>query len=677
MNQPIAPRLATHGSEATSDQTCPQVTPKPTEDRTLGDRHQHEIELLSNQSCLEAFFAHSPDGFFFMMLDLPIQWDDTVDKETILDHVFNHQTVTRANAAMLAQYDAATDEFVGLTPKDFFAHDLATGRDLWRRMFDQGRLHVETLERKLDGTTMWIEGDYNCLYESDGKIIGHFGIQRDITGRKQTEENLEQFNKALSHAMEGVALLDLQGHYIQVNHAYANMLGYLPEAMIGMDWQLTVHLDDLAAMQLAYQDMLLNGKVEVEARGIRIDGSIFYKQLVMVTAYDLQQQLIGHYCFMKNISDRKLAETQLRQQEEFLQSIYDGTEQAIFVIDITPEKEFRYAGFNPVSEKYAGVTNEQIQGKTAVEAFGETFGTILQQNYQLCLQAGRSINYEEQLKFDTHTIWTLTTLSPLQDEQGRIYRIIGTATDISDRKYKEIELQNQKQDLARSNAELQQFAYIASHDLQEPLRMITSYLELLERRYKGQLDEKADKFIAYAVDGATRMQTLINDLLSYSRVGSRSQDLELVDCEKILQNVLTNLQMAIKQNNAIITHTPLPRVSADPSQLTQLFQNLISNSIKFRREDPPQIHLEVQDTDGKWLFTLQDNGIGMEVQYLERIFIIFQRLHSKTEYPGTGIGLAVCKKIVERHGGNLWVESQHGQGSTFYFTIPHAAGNLP
>jgi light-regulated signal transduction histidine kinase (bacteriophytochrome) len=301
----------------------------------------------------------------------------------------------------------------------------------------------------------------------------------------------------------------------------------------------------------------------------------------------------------------------------------------------------------------------------------------LQQNYQLCLQVGRSINYEEQLKFDTHTIWTLTTLSPLQDEQGRIYRIIGTATDISDRKYKEIELQNQKQDLARSNAELQQFAYIASHDLQEPLRMITSYLELLERRYKGQLDEKADKFIAYAVDGATRMQTLINDLLSYSRVGSRSQDLELVDCEKILQNVLTNLQMAIKQNNAIITHTPLPRVSADPSQLTQLFQNLISNSIKFRREDPPQIHLEVQDTDGKWLFTLQDNGIGMEVQYLERIFIIFQRLHSKTEYPGTGIGLAVCKKIVERHGGNLWVESQHGQGSTFYFTIPHAAGNLP
>jgi PAS domain S-box-containing protein len=542
---------------------------QPIEDRTLGDRHKREIDLLSDQSCLEAFFAQSPDGFFFMMLDQPIQWNDTVDKEAILNYVFNHQTVTRANAAMLAQYGAGKDEFIGLTPKDFFAHDLATGRDLWRKMFDQGKLHVEILEWKLDGTALWIEGDYNCLYESDGKIIGHFGIQRDITERKQTEENL-----------------------------------------------------------------------------------------------------------IKNISDRKQAETQLRQQEEFLQSIYDGTEQAIFVIDITPDKEFRYAGFNPVSEKYAGVTNSQIQGKTAVEAFGEDVGTILQQNYQLCLQAGKSINYEEQLKFDTHTIWTLTTLSPLQDEHGRIYRIIGTATDISDRKHKEIELQDQKQDLARSNAELQQFAYIASHDLQEPLRMITSYLELLERRYKGQLDEKADKFIAYAVDGATRMQTLINDLLTYSRVGSRGQDLELVDCEKILQNVLTNLQMAIKQSNAIITRTPLPHISADPSQLTQLFQNLISNSIKFRGEDPPRIHLEAQDIDGKWLFSLQDNGIGMEAQYLDRIFIIFQRLHSKTEYPGTGIGLAVCKKIVERHSGNLWVESQPGQGSIFYFTIPYATGDL-
>jgi PAS domain S-box-containing protein len=489
-------------------------------------------------------------------------------------------------------------------------------------------------------------------------------------------ENLEQFSKALSHAMEGVAMLDLQGQYVHINQAYANMLGYSPAAMIGMNWQVTVHPDELEAMQLAYQYMLDNGKVEVETRGIRIDGSIFYKQLVMVTAYDLSQQTIGHYCFMKDISDRKQTEAQLLQQEEFLKSIYEGAEQAIFVIDITTERGFRYAGFNPVSEKYLGVTNEQIRGKTPVEAFGDAVGSNLEHNYLLCLETGNSINYEEQINFPTHTIWTLTTLSPLEDEQGRIYRIIGTATDISDRKQKEVELENQKQDLMRSNAELQQFAYIASHDLQEPLRMITSYLELLERRYQGQLDAKADKFIAYAVDGANRMQVLINDLLSYSRVGSREQDLQLVDCKKIVQNVLINLKMSIEQSDAIITYEPLPQVNADPSQLTQLFQNLISNAIKFRHKDPPQIHIGVQSTDGKWLFSVKDNGIGMEVQYLDRIFVIFQRLHGKTEYPGTGIGLAVCKKIIERHGGILWVESEPEHGSTFYFTLPDVKGSF-
>jgi light-regulated signal transduction histidine kinase (bacteriophytochrome) len=201
-------------------------------------------------------------------------------------------------------------------------------------------------------------------------------------------------------------------------------------------------------------------------------------------------------------------------------------------------------------------------------------------------------------------------------------------------------------------------------------------LELLERRYKGQLDDKADLFIAYAVDGASRMQTLINDLLNYSRVGRQDRDCEAVDCEQILRQVLTDFQVTIAQNQAIVTHVPLPQVYGDRSQLTQLFQNLIGNAIKFRSQAPPQIEISVTTTEGKWLFSVQDNGIGMENEYLERIFIIFQRLHGKTEYPGTGIGLAVCKKIIERHGGNLWVDSQPNRGSTFYFTLPSVPGNL-
>lgn len=228
----------------------------------------------------------------------------------------------------------------------------------------------------------------------------------------------------------------------------------------------------------------------------------------------------------------------------------------------------------------------------------------------------------------------------------------------------------QHQELARSNADLQQFAYIASHDLQEPLRMITSYLQLLERRYRDRLDENANEFIDYAVEGATRMKTLINDLLAYSRVGTHGKPFEQVDCRAIVKQAIANLKLAIHENEAIITWDELPELVADSTQLTQLFQNLISNAIKFRSPDPPTIHISAALQNENWLFRVQDNGIGVEAQYAERIFVIFQRLHNRTEYPGTGIGLAICKKIIERHDGKIWIESNPGKGSTFCFTIP-------
>jgi signal transduction histidine kinase len=234
------------------------------------------------------------------------------------------------------------------------------------------------------------------------------------------------------------------------------------------------------------------------------------------------------------------------------------------------------------------------------------------------------------------------------------------------------QLEEQKTELARSNAELAQFAYVASHDLQEPLRMITSYLQLLERRYQGQLDQDADDFIAFAVDGATRMQQLIRDLLAYSRVGTSNQAFSAVDCQVILKQVLNNLQMAIQESGASLVYDELPTVMADPTRLSQLFQNLLANAMKFRSIRPPQIQIRVRHLvqPKEWLFAIADNGIGIEPDHFDRIFLIFQRLHTRTEYPGTGIGLAICKKIVDRHGGRIWVESTVGQGTTFYFTLP-------
>lgn len=225
-------------------------------------------------------------------------------------------------------------------------------------------------------------------------------------------------------------------------------------------------------------------------------------------------------------------------------------------------------------------------------------------------------------------------------------------------------------ELSRSNAELQQFAYVASHDLQEPLRMVASYTQLLAKRYKGKLDADADEFIGYAVEGAMRMQRLIQDLLAYSRIGTKGHDFEPVAVEMIVNRALHNLQTAVEEHHAVATHDPLPTIMADERQLVQLFQNLIGNAIKFHGKEPPRIHVSAQQKAGEWVFSVRDNGIGVDPQYADRIFLLFQRLHNRAEYPGTGIGLAICKKIVERHGGRIWVESRLGQGAAFYFTIP-------
>ncbi len=236
-------------------------------------------------------------------------------------------------------------------------------------------------------------------------------------------------------------------------------------------------------------------------------------------------------------------------------------------------------------------------------------------------------------------------------------------------------IEQKARELARSNKELEQFAYVVSHDLQEPLRMVSSYLELIEKRYASRLDEAGHQFIGFAVDGAKRMQTLIHDLIAYSRVGTREKPFSPTDLEGVLADALDNLRIAIQESGASVTHDPLPTLAADSTQLLQLFQNLIGNAIKFRRNDaPPAIHVSARRQGGDWEFGIRDNGIGIKPEFFDRIFMVFQRLHDLQEYPGTGIGLAVCKKIVERHGGRIWVESEPGKGSAFQFTIPAMAG---
>jgi len=262
----------------------------------------------------------------------------------------------------------------------------------------------------------------------------------------------------------------------------------------------------------------------------------------------------------------------------------------------------------------------------------------------------------------------------LKDGLARLPEVIRRAlrekSERSLRHQVEEDLARKVDELARSNADLEQFAYVASHDLQEPLRMVTAYTQLLAERYRGKLDENADKYIGYASEGAQRMQILIQDLLAFSRIGRNGLAHGSVDCNGVMIEVLQTLAAAIQESGAVVTYAELPAVWADRTQMAQLFQNLIGNAIKFRGEKAPVVTVQAEKTALRWQFSVSDNGIGIAPEFAENIFVVFQRLHARTEYPGNGIGLAICKKIVERNGGKIWVESQSGSGSSFKFTLP-------
>lgn len=294
------------------------------------------------------------------------------------------------------------------------------------------------------------------------------------------------------------------------------------------------------------------------------------------------------------------------------------------------------------------------------------------------------LDYEyKQKRTDGSPFWVLERARLVARPDGESV-IEGTAIDITERKHweeklqfevterrrAELALRERSQELERSNAELEQFAYVASHDLQEPLRMVASFTQLLAERYRGKLDAEADEFIAYSVEGARRMQALIAGLLSFARVGTRGHELQPTDTQAVLNRSLQTLDMTLREAQAKVTNEALPVVAADESQLEQLFQNLIGNAVKFHGADSPRVHVSAQPNGKEWVFSVKDNGIGIDPQFQNRIFVIFQRLHSREEYPGTGIGLSICKKIVERHGGRIWVESAAGCGATFRFTMP-------
>ena len=402
--------------------------------------------------------------------------------------------------------------------------------------------------------------------------------------------------------------------------------------------------------------------------------------------------LIGGLVTSKLLRRQRESEVALRESEKELSQILGGTSVPTFVID----KNHTVTHWNKACENLTGVSaGEMVGNRNHWTAFYSAKRPVMAdpimnelpeeemvRRYNGKCQESAPMDgaYEAERFFPDlgdSGKWLFFTAGLLRNYQGKVIGAIETFQDITERKTAEQALRESEKELRltvanlkHSNVQLEQFAYIASHDLQEPLRMMSIYVQLLARRYKGRLDSDADDFIAYAVDGATHMQALINDLLAFSRVGTRGKPLEQTDCETVLEQAVTNLKMAIEDSHALVTHNPLPTVMADASQLIQLIQHLIDNAIKFKGDEPPHIHVSAEQKEGEWVISVADDGIGIKPEFFDRIFVIFKRLHGRNTYSGTGIGLAVCKKIVERHKGRIWVESKPEKGTTFFFTIP-------
>ena len=458
-------------------------------------------------------------------------------------------------------------------------------------------------------------------------------------------------------------MADSSGIVTFVNNKMVEMLGYSKEELLGTDALFLVEKNQTNFIHKKAENRDKGLKESYELKFIRKDGKELWTLVSASPIYDHMGRHVSNLAMYTDITERKKIEERHSFQADILSRVQDGI--------VAVDENFKIIYWNKVAERMLGWTEEEVIGKNSGELLQTKVENSNRDNViQELLRDGHYFGELYYMCKDKTYLPVEINIKSFTNENGQTTNMLASIHDISQRKLKDEKLKETMDELIRSNKELERFAYVSSHDLQEPLRMVTLYSQLLERRYKNSLDDDADDFIEYIVENAKRMKQLIDDLLEYSRVTNKAKEFENVDLEKVLDIVINNLSMPISENNVNMTHEPLPTIFADQNQMLQVFQNLISNAIKFKGLNPPEINISAQNSGDIWTFVVSDNGIGIKPKHQKQIFDVFKRLHTKEEYPGTGIGLSIVQKIIKHHEGQIWVESEPGKGSKFYFTIP-------
>jgi PAS domain S-box-containing protein len=591
------------------------------------------------------------------------------------------------------QFGYRRDELVGqqvknIIPEGFAERLIADGtRSAAEALAQQIGTGIELLGRRKDGTDFPIEIMLSPLESEEGILVT--AAIRNITVRKDADAHLAQmearYRGLLEAAPDAMVVVNQSGAIVLLNVQAEKQFGYRRDELVGQQVKNIIPegfaerliADGTRSAAEALAQQIGTG---IELLGRRRDGTDFPIE-IMLSPLESEEGILVTAA-IRNITVRKDADAHLVQMERRYRGLLEAAPDAMVVVNqsgaivllnVQAEKQFGYRRDELLGQQVQNIIPEGFAERLLADAMRSAEDALAQ-------QIGAGLELRGRRKNGTAFPIEIM-LSPLDSDDGVL--VTAAIRDITLRKKVEAHLQveadlrQKMEELNRSNDELEQFAYIASHDLQEPLRMVASYTQLLSRRYKGQLDADADEFIAFAVDGASRMQRLIQDLLAYSRVGTAREELLHISSEEALQQALRNLHGAIEESGALVTYDPLPEIVADQMQLIQLFQNLIGNGIKYRGASAPRVHISAdRQARAEWTFAVQDNGLGIDPKYFEKIFGMFQRLHKREEFAGTGIGLAICKKVVERHGGSISVESQPGQGSTFRFTLVGSEGKL-